>query len=53
MNILKYKESLEKFELIPELDFLILCDKIKEILIDEPNVVHVASPVVVCGDIHG
>jgi len=31
----------------------ILCEKAKEILIDEPNVVQVRAPVTICGDIHG
>ena len=30
-----------------------LCEKSKEILIDESNVQPVRSPVTVCGDVHG
>ena len=30
-----------------------LCEKAKEILLEESNVQPVAAPVVICGDIHG
>jgi len=30
-----------------------LCEKAKEILINEENVQHVSSPVTICGDVHG
>lgn len=39
--------------ILPERDIQILCEKVKEILIDESNVVHVSAPVNVCGDLHG
>ena len=39
--------------LLPERDLRILCEKIKEILIDESNMVQVSAPVNVCGDLHG
>lgn len=38
---------------LPERDLRILCDKIKEILIEESNVQPVSAPVTICGDIHG
>ncbi|KAK8792906.1 hypothetical protein WA158_005070 [Blastocystis sp. Blastoise] len=41
------KIPLEEFELI------CLCEKIREICIEEPNVVHVSTPATICGDIHG
>jgi diadenosine tetraphosphatase ApaH/serine/threonine PP2A family protein phosphatase len=30
-----------------------LCERVKNILIEEPNVLRLQSPIVVCGDIHG
>lgn len=45
--------QLQKCELPSESDIKQLCIKIKEILIDEPNVVHITPPISVCGDIHG
>ena len=39
--------------ILPERDLRILCEKIKEILIEESNVQPVSAPVTICGDIHG
>lgn len=36
-----------------ERDTHIICELAKEILIEEPNVINVKTPVIVCGDIHG
>ncbi|MCQ2820730.1 MAG: serine/threonine-protein phosphatase [archaeon] len=49
----KWLESLYKGECLPENDVKILCDKVKELLIEESNVQPVSAPVTVCGDIHG
>lgn len=38
---------------LPEAEVKFLCEKAREILIDESNVQDVHSPVTVCGDIHG
>lgn len=38
---------------IPERDLRILCEKVKEILIEESNVQPVSAPVTICGDILG
>lgn len=38
---------------LPEAEVKLLCEKAKEILTQEPNVVPVRAPVIVCGDIHG
>lgn len=46
-------ESLLKCSPLPEQDVKALCDKAREILIEESNVQPVKCPVTVCGDIHG
>jgi serine/threonine-protein phosphatase 6 catalytic subunit len=38
---------------LPEKDLRLLCEKIKEILIEESNAQPVKAPVTICGDIHG
>jgi serine/threonine-protein phosphatase 6 catalytic subunit len=38
---------------LPERDLRMLCERIKEILIEESNVQPVSAPVTICGDIHG
>jgi hypothetical protein len=38
---------------LPERDLRILCEKVKELLIEESNVQPVQAPVTICGDIHG
>ena len=45
--------SVKNGEILPERELRILCDKIKEILIEESNVIAVSSPVTICGDLHG
>ena len=40
-------------KILSERDLKCLCEKIKEILIEESNVQPVSAPVIVCGDIHG
>lgn len=39
--------------ILPERDLRLLCEKLKEILIEESNVQPVSAPVTICGDIHG
>eukprot|EP00386_Alphamonas_edax_P008860 GDKI01028999.1.p1 GENE.GDKI01028999.1~~GDKI01028999.1.p1 ORF type:complete len:308 (-),score=92.87 GDKI01028999.1:132-1055(-) len=40
-------------EYLSEQDLKMLCNKVKEILIEENNVQPVDAPVVICGDLHG
>lgn len=46
-------EQLKKCQPLPENDVKALCDKARDILINESNVQPVKCPVTVCGDIHG
>jgi serine/threonine-protein phosphatase 6 catalytic subunit len=46
-------EILKSDQILPEKDFADLCEAIKEILAEESNLQPVASPVIICGDIHG
>jgi hypothetical protein len=40
-------------EILSEKELRIVCEKVKELLIEESNVQPVNSPVTICGDIHG
>ena len=53
VNIDSWLETLKGGSLLPERDLRILCEKVKEILIEESNVQPVSAPVTICGDIHG
>lgn len=46
-------ETVKGGTILPERELRILCEKVKEILIEESNVQPVAAPVTICGDIHG
>jgi len=46
-------ERLKRCEYLKEQEVKALCDKAREILIDESNVQRVDAPVTICGDIHG
>ena len=48
-----YLEKLRKCELIKESEVRSLCNKAKEILLEEDNVQKIAAPITICGDIHG
>jgi hypothetical protein len=43
----------QKCEHLRETELKQLCDRVKEIMMEESNVQPVNAPVVVCGDIHG
>jgi len=52
-DIIKYIEQLKKREL-PDIEGIrFLCEKVREILVDEENVIQVSEPVTIVGDIHG
>lgn len=44
---------LKRCEYLKESEVKALCDKAREILVDESNVQRVDAPVTICGDIHG
>ncbi|XJO73353.1 hypothetical protein BDV3_004352 [Batrachochytrium dendrobatidis] len=46
-------EQLLRCEVIKEIEVKELCNKAREILIEESNVQRVDAPVTICGDIHG
>ncbi|KAH9410834.1 calcineurin-like phosphoesterase [Ordospora pajunii] len=48
-----FAHKLLNLEILPEHDVMLICTKVSEILISEPNVPSVHSPVTICGDIHG
>ncbi|CAK65930.1 unnamed protein product (macronuclear) [Paramecium tetraurelia] len=52
-NFDKYIEDLYNGQLLSENDIKLVCQKAKEILVDEPNIVAVRAPLTICGDIHG
>ena len=49
----RWLEDLKKLKCLPEKDLKLLCEKAKEIFIEESNVQNVSAPVIICGDIHG
>ncbi|ELU39784.1 serine/threonine specific protein phosphatase [Rhizoctonia solani AG-1 IA] len=44
---------LMKCQHLPEADITALCNRVRAILIEEGNIQPIASPVTICGDIHG
>jgi serine/threonine-protein phosphatase 6 catalytic subunit len=46
-------ETVKNGGVLPERELRILCEKVKELLIEESNVQPVKAPVTICGDIHG
>ncbi|CAD8087073.1 unnamed protein product [Paramecium primaurelia] len=52
-DIDQWIETLKNGENLKETDVKILCNKAKDILNNEDNVIRVEAPVTICGDIHG
>lgn len=52
-DIDKWIEKLFSCKSLAEAEVKKLCDKARDILIEESNVQPVRSPVTVCGDVHG
>ncbi|TID30162.1 hypothetical protein CANINC_001254 [Pichia inconspicua] len=46
-------EDIKNCKALPENDMKQLCEKVKDLLMEESNIQPVKSPVTVCGDIHG
>ena len=53
MNLDKDLENLKKGICLSERSLRLVCEYLKDILVEESNVVQLSSPVVICGDIHG
>ena len=52
-NVDDWLESLLQGNPLPERELRQLCERVKEILIEENNLQAVSAPVIICGDIHG
>ena len=46
-------QQVREGKILPERDLRVLCEKVKELLIEESNVQPVSAPVTIVGDIHG
>lgn len=46
-------EMVKQCKYLPEADLKTVCERVKELLLEESNVQPVAAPVTICGDIHG
>jgi predicted phosphodiesterase len=53
MHPQRHLEKLRRGEPLELNAVLALCEKMKDILVDDQNVVEIRSPVTICGDIHG
>ena len=46
-------DDVKNGKILPERTLWKVCNKVKELLIEEPNVLSVNAPITVAGDIHG
>ena len=49
----EYLEKASKGELLDENQIKMICLAARNLLIEEPNVVDLAAPVIIVGDVHG
>ncbi|KAG2790109.1 hypothetical protein PC129_g21698 [Phytophthora cactorum] len=49
----RHQERLQRGAHLEVNAVLALCERVKNLLVEDDNVMHVSSPVAVCGDIHG
>lgn len=49
----KWYSQLKEGKCLKENDLKELCSKVKDILIEESNIISISPPVVICGDLHG
>ena len=49
----RWLSTVQTGTVLPERDLRVLCEDIKEILMEESNIQPISSPVTICGDIHG
>ena len=49
----KWLSQLKDAKCLKENDLKELCNKVKEILIEESNIITINTPIVICGDLHG
>ena len=52
-DIDNYLEKCYKGDLLEELVIKLICLKLKEIFINEPNIKNIPAPITVVGDVHG
>lgn len=53
MDINECLSVLRNKKCLPERELRLVCEQVKEILLEESNIHSVNSPVNICGDIHG
>ena len=49
----KWYSQLKEGKCLAENDLKELCNKVKDILIEESNIISISAPIVICGDLHG
>ena len=53
MNLDQYLETLRGGKYLEEQDALQLCERVKDVMMEESNVQPVSAPVNIVGDVHG